>query len=108
MLVQLLDGIGAGIFGVLWVTVVADLTEGTGRYNLALGAIATAQSVGAALSNMAVGFIVNRWNYNAGFLFLTGVAAVALALFAVVMPETKLQELKGSSARRNGVFLQEE
>ena len=42
--VQLLDGIGAGIFGVLWVTVVADLTKGTGRYNVTLGAIATAQS----------------------------------------------------------------
>ena len=61
VLVQLLDGIGAGIFGVLWVTVVADLTKGTGRYNLTLGAIATAQSIGAALSNLAAGYIVQRW-----------------------------------------------
>jgi len=36
--VQLLDGIGAGIFGVLWVIVAADLTRGTGRYNLVLAA----------------------------------------------------------------------
>ena len=31
--VQLLDGIGAGIFGVVSVLVVADLTKGTGRFN---------------------------------------------------------------------------
>lgn len=34
--VQLLDGIGAGIFGVVSVLVVADLTQGTGRFNLTL------------------------------------------------------------------------
>lgn len=87
--VQLLDGIGAGIFGVLWVTVVADLTKGTGRYNLTLGAIATAQSIGAALSNLAAGYVVNAWGYHAGFLMLAGIAACALSLFYWAMPETK-------------------
>jgi hypothetical protein len=41
--VQLLDGGGAGIFGALTPLVIADIMRGTGRYNLALGAIATAQ-----------------------------------------------------------------
>ncbi len=36
--IQVLDGMGAGIFGALFPIVVADLTRGTGRYNLALGA----------------------------------------------------------------------
>lgn len=89
VMVQLLDGIGAGIFGVLWVTVVADLTKGTGRYNVTLGAIATAQSIGAALSNLAAGYLVQLWGYQAGFLSLAGVAALALALFYCAMPETK-------------------
>lgn len=89
ILIQLLDGIGAGIFGVLWVTVVADLTKGTGRYNLALGAIATAQSIGAALSNVAAGYVVNAWGYRSGFLMLAGIAAGALILFCAAMPETK-------------------
>jgi MFS family permease len=40
--IQVLDGIGAGIFGVVSVLVIADLTRGTGRFNLTLGAIATA------------------------------------------------------------------
>jgi len=86
--VQLLDGIGAGIFGVLWVTVVADLTTGTGRYNLALGAIATAQGIGTVLSNLATGYVVQGWGYQAGFVFLAVVAALALFLFSWTMPET--------------------
>ncbi len=35
--IQLLDGIGAGIFGVVGVLVIADLTRGTGRFNLVQG-----------------------------------------------------------------------
>ncbi len=87
--VQLLDGIGAGIFGVLYVIVVADLTQGTGRYNLALGVIATAQGIGAALSNLVSGYIVNAWGFNAGFLFLAVIAALAFLVYYVLVPETK-------------------
>jgi len=39
--VQILDGVGAGIFGALTPLVIADIMRGTGRYNLAQGAIAT-------------------------------------------------------------------
>ncbi len=86
---QLLDGIGAGTFGALWVTVVADLTKGTGRYNLILGAIATAQSIDAALSNVDAGYVVNARGYNAGFLMLAGIAASALTISYWSMHETK-------------------
>jgi MFS family permease len=44
--VQLLDGIAAGIFGAITPLLIADLMRGTGRYNLAQGAIATAQGMG--------------------------------------------------------------
>jgi len=87
--VQLLDGIGAGIFGVLSVVVVADLTQGTGRYNLVLGAIATAHSIGASLSNVVSGYIVNAWGFNTGFLFLASVAAAAFVVYYLFVPETK-------------------
>lgn len=96
--VQLLDGIGAGIFGVLSVVVVADLTQGTGRYNLVLGAIATAHSIGASLSNVVSGYIVNAWGFSTGFLFLAAVAALACAIFGLMMPETKrLQPISAPS-----------
>jgi MFS family permease len=87
--VQLLDGIGAGIFGVLYVIVVADLTQGTGRYNLALGVIATAQGIGASLSNLVSGYVVNAWGYNAGFLFLAVIAALAFMVYYFLVPETR-------------------
>jgi MFS family permease len=86
--VQLLDGIGAGIFGALTPLVVADIMRGTGRYNLALGAIATAQGIGASLSGLAAGVAVDHFGYTAAFLALGAAAAVALIAFAVGMPET--------------------
>ncbi len=87
--VQLLDGIGAGIFGVLWVIVAADLTRGTGRYNLVLGAIATAVSLGSALSNFTAGYVVNWTSYPGGFLFLSAWAVVAFLVFYFGVPETR-------------------
>ncbi len=87
--VQALDGVGAGIFGVLVITIVADLTAGTGRFNLAQGALATATGVGASLSNLMTGFLVSRAGYQAGFLVLAGIAVAALLVFALFMPETR-------------------
>jgi MFS family permease len=49
--VQLLDGVGAGIFGAIFPVIVADLMRNTGRFNVAQGAIITAQSIGAALDD---------------------------------------------------------
>jgi MFS family permease len=86
--VQLLDGVGAGIFGALFPLVVADLTRGTGHFNVSQGAIATAAGLGGALSAAAAGFIVVAAGYSAAFLFLAAIAAVALALFVAMMPET--------------------
>jgi len=90
--VQMLDGIGAGIFGVVAVIVIADLTRGTGRFNLTQGAIFTALGIGASLSVLLAGFIVQHAGYNAAFLALAAIAAVALALFAFAMPETRQAE----------------
>jgi len=87
--IQILDGVAAGIFGVVSVLVVADLTQGTGRFNLTLGAISTAVGIGASLSQVIAGFIVHRAGYNAGFLFLASVAAGALAILYFFMPETR-------------------
>jgi predicted MFS family arabinose efflux permease len=86
--VQLLDGVGAGIFGALFPLVVADLTRGTGRFNVSQGAIATAQGVGAALSTGVAGFIVVGAGYSAAFLTLAAIAGAGFLLYLLVMPET--------------------
>jgi MFS family permease len=86
--VQLLDGIGAGIFGALLPIIVADLMRGTGRFNVAQGAVITAQSIGAALSTTVAGLVAVAFGYNAAFLTLAGCAAAGAALFWLAMPET--------------------
>jgi MFS family permease len=90
--VQVLDGVGAGIFGALTPLVIADIMRGTGRYNLAQGAVATAQGIGASLSGLAAGVIVDHFGYSAAFLAAGAAAATALAVFALWMPKTAEQK----------------
>ena len=85
---QILDGMGAGIFGVLSVLVVADLTRGTGRFNLTNGAISTAIGIGAALSNAISGVLVQYAGYRGAFLTLAAIAGLAGLWFGLMMPET--------------------
>jgi MFS family permease len=87
-----LDGAGAGIFGALTPLVIADIMRGTGRYNLAQGAVATAQGIGASLSGLTAGVIVDHYGYAVTFLTLGAIAAVALIVFAIGMQETANQE----------------
>jgi MFS family permease len=87
--VQLLDGIGAGIFGAITPLVVADIMRGTGRFNLAQGAVGTMQGIGASTSGVVAGLIVDRLGYSAGFWALGTVALAALCLLVLFMPETR-------------------
>jgi MFS family permease len=88
--VQLLDGVGAGIFGAITPLLIADLTRGTGRYNLAQGGIATAQGLGASVSGLFAGMVVDHFGYSVGFLTLGAFACVALVTLLLAMPETAL------------------
>jgi MFS family permease len=69
--------------------VIADLTKGTGRFNLTLGAVTTAVGIGAALSQSIAGGIVHQWGYHAGFVFLAALAALAWIILWTAMPETR-------------------
>ena len=86
--VQLLDGVAAGVFGVISILIAADLMKGTGRFNLAQGLVALAVGAGAGLSNVVSGYIVQGFGYPAGFLSLAAVAVAALVFFWTLMPET--------------------
>lgn len=87
--VQCMDGLGAGIFGVVSVLIVADLTKGTGRFNAAQGAIATAQGCGAFLSNYVGGVTAKHMGNNFTFHLLAGIALAGLVFFWTLMPETR-------------------
>ena len=90
--IQLLDGVAAGIFGVISVLIASDLMRGTGRFNLAQGLTALAVGIGAALSNVTAGYVVQAFGYRAGFSYLAVIALAALAFFALLMPETRVSE----------------
>jgi MFS family permease len=89
--VQLLDGIGAGIYGALFPVIVADLMRGTGRFNAAQGAVSTAQGAGAALSTTLAGLLVTHAGYSAAFLILGAIAAGGFVFFLLAMPETRAE-----------------
>ncbi|MDR6179989.1 MFS family permease [Pseudomonas sp. SORGH_AS 211] len=100
--VQLLDGIGAGIYGALMPVIVADLTRGSGRFNVSQGAIATAQGLGAAISATIAGIIIVRFGYSAAFTTLAAIAAVGFVLYLLLMPETRDEHVAGDTARSSG------
>ncbi len=85
---QTLDGIGAGIYGVVIVAICADLTRDRGGFNSLQGVIATAQSVGGVLGPLTAGFLVQHLGFPIAFDTFAGIAAVAAALFLSFMPET--------------------
>jgi MFS family permease len=84
---QILDGIGAAVFGVCSVLVVADLTRGSGRFNVTLGAVGMAVGIGAALSNVVAGAIADHMGRSAAFVALAVIAFIALVV-AFAVPET--------------------
>jgi MFS family permease len=87
--IQLLDGVSAAIIGVMMPLVIADLTRGTGRYNLAQGVAGAAAGIGAALSTGSSGYAVERLGYTTGFFGLAVVGLVGLAVLYWFLPETK-------------------
>jgi len=89
VLIQLLDGLTGAVLGVLTTLVIADLTKGTGRFNLAQGLVGTLSGIGAALSTSISGLIVERVGHMAGFLGVTMVGLIAIAILWVFVPETR-------------------
>ena len=90
--IQVLDGIANAIFGVVSVLVIADLTRGSGRFNVTQGVLAGAVGIGASLSNAFGGFIAQRYGFAASFLTLAGVALAAWILLWATVPETLARE----------------
>jgi hypothetical protein len=95
--VQVLDGITAAVLGVMVPLIIADLTRGTGRFNLGQGIIGTTVGIGAALSTTLAGYITDRFGSASAFFELSAVAIVALTAVLAFMPET----LPGDGAQTN-------
>jgi MFS family permease len=87
--VQLLDGVSGTVLGVLQALVIADLTNGTGRFNLAQGLVGVTSGIGASVSTTMSGVITESFGRAAGFLALALMGLAAVAMVWLFMPETK-------------------
>jgi hypothetical protein len=74
------------------VLVMTDLTTGSGRFNLARGAVGTCTGIAAALSTTVTGVIAARFGRPASFLTAAGVAALAVLLLWLYLPESRPKE----------------
>ncbi len=86
--VQLLDGICAAVFGVLVPLTIADITRGTGRFNLAQGIVGSGIGIGASLSTTLAGWMSDRLGSSVAFLGLACIGGAGLVLAFLLMPET--------------------
>ena len=89
--VQLLDGLTAAVFSVMVPLTIADLTRGTGRFNLTQGFVGTMTGIGASLSPTFAGYIGDSFGSEYAFLGLATVAAVGFTAVLALMPETRPQ-----------------
>jgi MFS family permease len=87
--VQALDGISGAVMGVLIPLALADISRGTGRFNLAQGIVGSATGVGATLSTIGAGYLADRFGTATAFAGLAAMGVLALALLLALMPETR-------------------
>jgi MFS family permease len=86
---QVLSGATGAIIGVLMVIVVADLTAGTGRFNLAIGLLGALGGVAAAVSTTVTGYVFQLLGPHLGYIPIAVVAALATATLWTFLAETK-------------------
>jgi len=99
---QVIDGLGAGIYGVLLIVMMADLGKGTGHFNLLQGTTYAAVGLGMALSNILGGFVVKQAGYGAAFMTLAGVGTLATLFFGYFVKEPEARRRDRPTPVREG------
>ena len=89
---QALSGIDAAVLGILSPLIIADVTAGSGRYNLAQGAVGMTTGIGAALSTTAIGYITQWFGFTAGLLVLAAVAVCGFVFIVLLLRESRPAE----------------
>src|SRR4029078_7650662 len=84
---QAVSGVSAAVFGVMLPLLAADITRGTSHFNLCLGALGLAVSLGAALSTTLGGWIADAAGVQVAFTSLALVGVVGALFVWLTMPE---------------------
>jgi len=69
--------------------VIADMTSGTGRFNLAQGIVGTVSGIGASLSTTLFGLVAASFGRSGVFLTIASVGLLAALTLWFLMPETR-------------------
>jgi MFS family permease len=84
-----MDGIIAGVFGVLAILLSSDLTRNERGFNALLAPFATMPAVGAMLGTLLQGYFTQNYGFGWTFAFFACVAAGAAVFFAIFVKESK-------------------
>lgn len=90
MAAQVLDGVSASVLGILQPLIIADVTNGTGRFNSAQGLVGVIVGIGASLSTTVSGLMVGNFGRSVGFLALALIGLAATIIAWLFMSETRL------------------
>lgn len=93
---QVLDGVGAGIWGTMYVLVTSDISGGTGRFSMTLGMTTAAMSIGGTVSGYLGQAMAQDIGYRQAFIILGFMALFPASLYFFFMPETLSKEEKAN------------
>jgi MFS family permease len=93
LMIQSLDGIGAGIYGVVIALMCSDLTRGKPGFNTLMGMAATALAVGGVLGPLLQEVVTQHLGFPITFLGFAVIASLGALIFLLKMPETWKPEL---------------
>lgn len=102
--VQILDGISAAALAVMVPLIIADVTRGTGHFNLAQGTVGTAVGIGASFSTLLAGYTYDHFGLVPAFLSLAGLAGIGFIAVLAFMPETGASPGESNEFRRGALF----
>jgi len=105
---QVLDGVGAGVFGTMYILVTSDISGGTGRFSLTLGLTTAAMSIGGTVSGYLGQALAQDLGYKQAFFILAFLSLVPAVLYLTCMPETLPELSNGNETAQNMASIQEE
>lgn len=105
---QILDGVGAGVFGTMYILVTSDISGGTGRFSMTLGITTAAMSIGGTVSGYLGEALAEDYGYQSAFFILMFMSMVPAALYLFFMPETLPALAKGVDPNKTIEMIKEE
>jgi MFS family permease len=97
---QVFGGLGTGLFSALTPIWLADVTRGSGHYNLSQGIMATLRALGVTSSSLLSELIVEHLGYSAAYIGCGVIGITAATLLWVGLP--KGQAAMGSAGQHLG------